>query len=107
MTSLEFIEKLIENEQSMIKTYEEFFKTDKTEFDKQITNGYIQKHQKNIHHLQQIKTILEAWEVVKWSISKEHLEDSQIRTMFGENPFMNITEEEKLIVKKALEVENE
>jgi inhibitor of KinA sporulation pathway (predicted exonuclease) len=65
MTSLEFIEKEIEKEQTIIKTYEEYFKTDKTELDKQITRGYIQIHQKNIDHLNHIKTILEAWEVVK------------------------------------------
>lgn len=96
MTSLEFIKK-------EIKKSKEFL-------DKAIRYNLptcIKNEKEKLQTLQQIKFELEAWEVVKSSISKEHLEDSQIRTMFGENPFMNITEEEKLIVKKALEVEDE
>lgn len=60
----------------------------------------------SIEELEQIKTDLEAWEVVKPSISKEHLEDCQIRTMYGENPFMNVSQEEANKVKKSIEAEN-
>ena len=60
-----------------------------------------------LNHLQQIKAKLEAWEIVKCSISKEHLEDYQIRTMYGENPFMNLSKGDYEIIKKALEIEDE
>ena len=53
-------------------------------------------------NLKQIKCELEAWEVVKPAISKEHLEDCQIRVMYGENQFMNVSEEEATKVKKSI-----
>lgn len=111
MNSLEFIEKQIEQEQGIIKTYEECFKIDKTEFDKQITRGYIQIHQKNINQLQQIKAELEAWEVVK----DKNVKIGTVRTSPNYEVFNSlfnsdtieknrITEIEFDIIQKALEV---
>lgn len=98
-----------------IKDRIQFYKTSKVQYEKECI-----KHPENYRYEEavklcdeliqineQIKSELEAWNIVKHSISKEHLEDYQIRTMYGENPFMNINGEEKLIVEKALEVEDE
>lgn len=106
--TLEFVEKEIEREQSMIKTYQEFFKTDKTEFDKQITNGYIQIHQKNIILLQQIKCELEAWEVVKPAIKSKLRVIGKYRDKIIEVNHREYNEgtTEYQALKKALEVED-
>ena len=111
MNSLEFIEKQIKQEQGIIKTYEECFKIDKTEFDKSITRSYIQIHQKNINHLQQIKSELEAWEIVKRILDLTVKEDKQkydfIYYWLIYHPYelLVIEKQDYEILKKALEVE--
>ena len=57
--------------------------------------------------LRQTKEELEAWEVVKPAISIEHLEDCQIRIMYGENHFMNVSKEKATKVKKTLVVKDD
>lgn len=116
MNSLKFIEKQIKNEQSIIKTYEEYFKIDKTECDKQLTRGYIQIHQKNIDSFNQIKTILEAWEELKKYIvlmeEQYPLYDTTYEYIELENGCIdesNTDEEGKsiMIIKRALEINYE
>ncbi len=119
MNSLEFIEKQIEKEQVIIKTYKEYFKTDKTKFDKQITKGYIQVHQKNIDKLKQMKFELEAWEVVKnkgvdmliFMLYYDNLEkyNNYIKSLEGECNYEKclLTQEEANSIKKALEMTND
>lgn len=110
MNSLEFIERLKEKEESMIKTYEEYFKTDKTKFDKQITKGYIQNHQKNIVYLNQIKEELEAWEVVKnKSVDMHDIIHCSSLEVFNCCLYKDyqLTEQEYKIIKKALEVKDD
>lgn len=111
MNSLEFIEELINNietniyiTESVLKTYDE--DSDDEEEINTLKNN-LEYLKERLKYSKQIKTEIEAWGIVKHSISKEHLEDCQIRTMYGENPFMNINEEDKLIIKEALEVKNE
>lgn len=106
--TIEFVEKEIESTQNWLE-YLDFIKND-VDIENEVgfenfTNFYNENKEK-LKTLQQIKTDLEAWEVVKWSISKEHLEDCQIRTMYGENPFMNVSKEEATKVRKALEVDD-
>ena len=103
--TIEFVERKIKDKKDQLKRLKNL-KTISNKYELQINELLRKNTEEDIEYLQQIKCILEAWKVVKPSISEEHLEDCQIRTMYGENPFMNVLQEEATKVKKALEVEN-
>lgn len=105
MTNLEFVESRIKFFEEKIKEEEQEFKMMKTE-DKHIISYYnkhidILKEKKKI--FEQIKTELEAWEVVK-----RYVKEISINGIVFEH-IINVshTKQNYEVVKKALEVEDE
>ena len=106
MNSLEFIEKEIEDRKENVKHWEK--QLERYPNDEVFTRG-LNKSKEQLETLQQIKSALEAWEVVKHTIYKRKMgEESFIQVMGGVynegqcwtsgiNPYE--------IIKKALEVE--
>lgn len=106
MTNSEFIESRIKFFEEKIKEEEQEFKIMKTE-DKHIINYYnnhidILKEKKEI--FEQIKTDLEAWEVVKSSISLSKNREDYKNCVYLN--VINYNDKEWLILKKALEVDD-
>lgn len=110
MNSLEFVESRIKFFEEKIKEEEQEFKTMKTE-DKHIISYYnkhidILKEKKEIY--EQIKTVLEAWEIAKENkVDLFHIEVLDTAEEFNYDLVSQyqLTEEEFNKLKKALEVE--
>lgn len=115
MTSLEFIEKHIKETQTSIKAFELDYELFHREGDKRDA----EKLKQILHHLQQVKSELEAWEVVKnkgvdmliFMLYYNNLEEynNYIKSLEGECNYEKclLTQEEANNIKKALEVEDE
>lgn len=108
MISLEFIEKEIKNSKEFL--------------DRAIRYNLpicIKNEKEKLHNLQQIKSVLEAWEVVKnkgvdmfiFMLYYNNLEEynNYIKSLEGECDYekLLLTQEEANSIKKALEVEDE
>lgn len=108
MNNLEFIEKEIENAKELLQRLEKL-KVNSNKYELQLNEVLEKDTQKKLFYLLQIKSILEAWEVVKHTIYKRKMgEESFIQVMGGVynegqcwtsgiNPYE--------IIKKSLEVE--
>lgn len=108
MNSLEFIEQEIHFISVVKKENEKMLKDNRPEHTKEYIKTLIKEYEEKLNNLQQIKTELEAWEVVKDEIKvKEVLNYFYpqyricLRCMNG-----LINKEQYETIKKALEVNN-
>ena len=105
MTDLEFIEKEIQKAKELLQRLEKL-KVISNKYELQLNEVLEKDTQEKLFYLQQIKSILEAWEVVK-----KHC-DYQDYDRFNCIPegfylIEPIKGKDYLTIKKALEVENE
>lgn len=111
---IEFVERKIKNEKNLLKKLKNI-KTISNKYELKINESLTKNAEENIEYLQQIKTILEAWEEIKkYIIIKEghdvfydctyeyiELKNGCIDESNSEEEGVSISS-----IKKALEVEN-
>ena len=114
MNSLEFIEFYIKEYKRSVEWYKKYQEKNPTSF-----VNTLKEEELILHHLQQIKSILEAWEVVKnkgvdmliFMLYYDNLEEynNYIKSLEGEYNYEKclLTQNEADTIKKALEGENE
>lgn len=98
MTDLEYIEEQIETISSILEEAKK----------QNYCFAYFKEYNEELHHLQQIKTVLEAWEIAKENkVDLFHIEVLDTAEEFNYDLVSQyqLTEEEFNKLKKALEVE--
>ena len=111
MNNLEFIDKEIEATESAINVMQEML-NDKVYcyFNKESVLDSLNKGKKRLQTLQQIKTVLEAWEVVKNTCVDIHdIINCSNLEVYNTSLYKEyqLTEKEYKVIKKALEVKDE
>ena len=105
MTSLEFIEKEIKKTKELLQRLEKL-KVISNKYELQLNEVLEKDTQEKLFYLQQIKSELEAWEVVKNKISIEK-GSIDYATINIKDWHHHLTKEQFETLKKALEVKNE